>query len=63
MLEGSSSFSGTVNTNKDKTKIMKVKSVSPQTVILANGPIDGPDKLTHLGSIVSSTDQDVEVRL
>ena len=45
---------------------MKVKTVSPDTVRLTNGPIDEVEQFTYLGSVVSTTggtDQDVEARL
>ena len=52
--------------NKDKTKIMKMKTASSQAVTLANGPVEEVEEFTYLGSIVSTTggtEQDVEARL
>ena len=52
--------------NKDKTKLIKVKALSPQAVMLTKGPIAEVEEFTYLGSVVSTTggtDQDVEARL
>jgi len=52
--------------NEDKTKLMKVKTVSPQRVVLTKGPAEEMEEVTYLGSVVSitgGTDQDVEARL
>jgi len=54
--------------NKDKTKIMKVKTDSSQTVTLANGSIEEIKEFTYLESLVKvprigGTEQDVEARL
>jgi len=52
--------------NKNKTKLMKVKTVSPQRFTLTKGPIEEVEEFTYLGSVVSNTgdiDQDIEERL
>jgi len=52
--------------NKDKTKLMKVKTVSIRRVMLTEEPVEEVEKFTHLWSVVSTTggtDQDVEARL
>jgi len=64
-LEASAALVG-LRVNKDKTKIMKVKTDSSQVVILANGSIDEVQEFTYLGRVVDvtgGTEQDVEARL
>ena len=61
-LEASAAFVG-LRIDKDKTKIMKVKTVSSQAVTLANGSIDEVQEFICLGSVVDvtgGTEQDVE---
>ena len=41
--------------NKDKTKLIKVKAVSPQAVMLTKGPIEEVEEFTYLESVVSTT--------
>jgi len=48
--------------NKDQTKFMKVKTVSPQGVMMTQRLIEEVEEFTDLGSVVSTTggtDQDV----
>ena len=52
--------------NKNKTKLIKVKAVRPQAVMLTKSPIEEVEEFTYLGSVVSTTvgtDHDVEARL
>ena len=45
---------------------MKMKTISPQTIRLANGRIDEIEEFTYLWNVVSTTsgsDRDVEARL
>ena len=51
---------------RTNAKLIKVKAVSPQAVMLTKGPIEEVEEFTYLGSVVSTTggtDQDVEARL
>jgi len=54
-----------VTDKRPKLSIMKVKAVSAQTVMSANGHGDEVEEFAYLGSVVSTTSgirQDVEAR-